>query len=288
MKKLFLIALLTGVLAGKTAAQDAEMTKKNIRSMYKALEMKTYAQFADLLSENPTDYAGPQPIQGKEAVVKQIQGIFDGLSDVKIAIEDIAVSGNKYYVKNTLTAKHTGNLFGMIPPTNKSVVWSDVDILEFDKEGKCRAHWANNPNGLFEQIGYLAFTNPNTMYVMQGYEKFGKGDVAGIVDLSTDDVVWDVTDNPSPTVARVYKGKKELGMFFKTLGAGLQISKFEPIRFLADGDNVTAYVMTEYKLAGSNKLYKTTLVHHFTFRDGKIASFKEIIDLPQEVTMAAK
>jgi hypothetical protein len=33
-------------------------------------------------------------------------------------------------------------------------------------------------------------------------------------------------------------------------------------------------------------MYKTTLVHHFGMNNGKIASFKEIVDKPQEITMA--
>jgi ketosteroid isomerase-like protein len=287
MKKLLLIALLTGVLAAKTSAQDVEMNKKNIREMYASLEKKDYSKFGASLSENAVDYAaGPEPVRGREACMAVIKSIFEAFSEVQVTVEDIAVSGNKYYVKNTLKAKHTGNLLGMIPATNRSIIWSDVDILELDKNGKCVAHWANNPNALLEQVGYLAFANPNTAAVMQGYEKFGKGDVMGIADACTDNIVWDVIDNPDAKVARVYNGKKELGMFFKNLSEALQITKFEPYRFFADGDNVTAYVNTEYKMAATGKMYKTTLVHHFGMNNGKIASFKEIVDKPQEITMA--
>lgn len=289
MKKLFLIALLTGVLAGRTSAQEVEMNKKNIRELYTALEKKDYAKFGASLSENAVDYAaGPEPVRGREACVAVIKSIFEALSDVKIEVEDIAVSDNKYYVKNTLKAKNTGNLLGMIPATNRPVIWTDVDIIELDKNGKCVAHWANNPNALLEQVGYLAFANPNTAAVMQGYEKFGKGDIMGIADACTDNIVWDVTDHPDAKVARVYTGKKELAMFFKNLSEGLKITKFEPYRFFADGDNVIAYITTEYKMTGNGKMYKTTLVHHFGMNNGKIASFKEVVDKPQEITMATK
>lgn len=289
MKKILLITLLTGVLVGKTIAQDVEMNKKAIRDVYASFEKKDYMKFGSHLSENAVDYAaGPEPVRGRAACVAAIKSVFDALSDIKIVIDDIAVSGNKYYIKNTLTAKHTGSLFEMIPATNRTVIWSDVDILELDKNGQCVAHWANNPNGLLEQIGYLALANPNTSIVMQGYEKFGKGDIAGILMVCTDNVMWDVIDNPAASVARVYNGKKELGMFFKSLSEALQITKFEPTRFMADGDDVTAYVNIEYKMNSTGKLYKSILVHHFVIRDGKIASFKEIVDKPQEMTMAKK
>lgn len=289
MKKSLLITLLMGVLAGKTFAQDVETTKKALRDSYTAIEQKDFARFASHLSDNCIDYgAGPEPVRGKEAVINMMKSIFNAFSDVKITVEDIAVSGNKYYIKNTLTAKHTGPLLGMIPATGKDIVWSDVDIVEVDKNGKCVAHWVNNPNALLEQVGYLAFANPNTAAVLKGYELFGKGDFKGIGEACTDDIVWDVMDNPDPKIARVYNGKKELGMFFKNLSEAMQITKFEPYRFMADGDHVTAFINGEYKLAGSSKLYKNTLVHHFLVRNGKIASFKELVDKPQEITMAKK
>ncbi|WP_428655669.1 nuclear transport factor 2 family protein [Runella sp.] len=289
MKNILLVALLAGLPASQIIAQDVEMNRKHIREVFTALEKKDYAKFASNLSENAIDYAaGPEPARGREACVAAVKSIFDALSDVHITIDDIGVSGNKYYVKNTLKAKHTGNLFGMIPPTGKPIAWSDVDILELDKDGKCVAHWANNPNALFEQIGYLAFANPNTSLVMQGYAKFGKGDFGGIADACTDDVVWDVTDNPDAKTARVYNGKKELGMFFKNLSTALQITKFEPVRFFADGDDVIAFINTEYKMTGNPKLYRTTLVHHFVLKNGKIASFKEIVDKLQEIAVATK
>ncbi|MFN8352972.1 MAG: nuclear transport factor 2 family protein [Spirosomataceae bacterium] len=289
MKKLFFIALLMGVLVGKTVAQNAETNKKALREIYNALEKKDYATFGAHLSPNAVDYAaGPEPTRGRDAVVASIKGIFDALSDIKITVEDIAVSGNKYYVKNTLMAKHTGTMFGMVPATNRSVSWSDVDILELDNNGQCIAHWANNPNGLLEQIGFLALANPNTSIVMQAYEKFGKGDIPSILAMCADNVVWDVLDNPASSVARVYTGKQEVGVFFKSLMGALQIVKFEPLRFMADGDDVTAYINTEYKMTGSNQLYKTTLVHHIVIQNGKISSFKEISDKPQEITMAKK
>lgn len=289
MKNILLVALLAGLPASRIIAQDVETNRKNIREVFGALEKKDFAKFAAHLSENAVDYAaGPEPARGREACVAAVKSIFDALSDVHITIDDIGVSGNKYYVKNTLKAKHTGNLFGMIPPTGKPIAWSDVDILELDKDGKCIAHWANNPNALFEQIGYLAFANPNTALVMQGYAKFGKGDFGGIADACTDDIVWDVMDNPDAKTARVYNGKKELGMFFKNLSTALQIIKFEPFRFFADGDDVVAYINTEYKMTGSPKPYRTTLVHHFVLKNGKIASFKEIVDKLQEIAVATK
>jgi hypothetical protein len=49
MKKLLLITLLTGVLAGKTSAQDVEMTKKALRDSYTAIEQKDFARFASHL-----------------------------------------------------------------------------------------------------------------------------------------------------------------------------------------------------------------------------------------------
>lgn len=221
-------------------------------------------------------------------MVKSLNDFFGAFPDYTISVESITVDGNKAYVQNTFKGTHTGTLAGMIPATNKAVVWRDVDIIEFNIVGKMVAYWANNPNAVLDKIGYHALSNPNTAAVIEGYAQFGKGDVASIVAACTDDVVWNVITSPAPNVARIYKGKQELATFFSALSAGLQITKFEPYRFLADGDDVVAFINTKYKLTGNPKLYKAALIHHFVMRDGKIASFKEVMDKPQEISVATK
>ncbi|GAA4406525.1 hypothetical protein GCM10023187_26060 [Nibrella viscosa] len=287
MKPFFTI-LFAIILVSQATAQTTEI-EKSAREFYKALAKRNLDKAATYIADDAIDYGqGPTPIKGREAIMKSIADFFMAFPETSISVEGVAVEGNKVYIRNTFSGVQKAPLAGVIPPTNKLVTYQDVDILEFNRTGKIVAHWASNPTAVLDQLGYHAYTNPNTMAVMDGYKLFGKGDIAGLLASCTDDVVWNVLDSPAAGVARVYRGKKEVGQFFTNLAAGLQITQFTPFRFFADGDEVIALVNCEFKMPGDPKLYKVSLAHHFTMRDGRIASFKEIVDKPQEVVMAAK
>ena len=279
MRKTILLSLFVCAYTTALYAQSADVMKTNAKGAITAIANHDFTKFLSYLSENSTDYSmGPQPVKGKQAIEASVKDFATAFPDYKVDIEGVAVDGNKAYVPNTFKGIQSGTLAGIIPATNKMVTWKDIDVMQFDKDGKITAHWAVNSNTVLDQIGYHAYTVPATMVVMQGYQNFGKGNFASITDGCTDDIVWDVTDNPSAKVSNVYKGKSAVANFFKTLGANMQITKFEPYRFLADGDDVTAYIHTTYKLDG--KEYNANLVHHFVIKNDQIASFKEFVDKP--------
>lgn len=282
MKKIFFSLLAVVLCSLNTFSQSADMIKMNARAAITAIANHDFKTFLTYIADDAVDYGmGPGVLKGKTAISEALMDFFKAFPDYKVSIESVSVDGDKAYVQNTFTGTHTGTLAGVIPPTNKWVEWKDVDVMQFNKNGKIIGHWVNNPNAILDQIGYHAFTNPAAMAVMKGYEMFGKGDVKGVADACTEDVKWDVTDNPSSKIAKVYTGKKEAGEFFKGLAGSMQITKFEPYKFFADGDEVVAFINTEYKMDG--KMYKATLVHYFVIKNGMIASFKEVTDKPMMV-----
>jgi ketosteroid isomerase-like protein/predicted ester cyclase len=253
--------------------------KQITRSMYAALQNRQFDQFAALMADDARDYGqGPQVVVGRDNIMAGLKGLFSAFPDYAIQLEDIAVSDNRVYAKNTFTGTQTQPLMGSIPPTHQKVVWTDTDILEFNEEGKIVAHWANNPNEILYQLGYGAMANPNTHVVIHAYQCFGKGDVAGILALCAENVVWDATDNPLLAHPRLYRGQADFGQFFKDLANGATITKFEPRRFLADGSDVVAFSDCEFTQHG--KAQKDQVVHHFTIKNGKIVSAKEFSSKP--------
>ena len=261
--------------------------KKITKESYDAIINHDIDKFATFLADNAVDYGqGPEPVKGKAAIIEGLKSFLSAFPDYKVTVEDIAVSGNRVYIKNNFKATHTMPLMGMIPATGKKVDWHDTDIIEFDSNGKISAHWANNPNEPLYQIGYGSFTNPNTAIILDAYNKFGKQDFAGIAALCANNVVWDVSDNPSSQTAKVYNGQKEVTQFFANLMANAQVVKFEPQRFLADGDDVMTMVDVEYKLKGDPKTYSAPFFHAAKCQNGKIVSFKEVVGKSKEAMMA--
>lgn len=287
MKKLILMVGLVGVLSHTSYAQTAELIKQNVRNAYAKLGKMDLDGFSTYLAQNCVDYQGPMAITGRDAVKESLKVFLTAFPGYTIEIKDISVSGNKAYVYNTFSGTQTRTLMDL-PATGKKVEWTDIDILEFDKEGKITTHWVINPNAVLDQLGFHAFTQPNTMLIMEAYQKFGKGDIPGILSQCSDDIRWDVRGNVAPELANVYNGKTELINFFTILSKTFTITQFEPYRFFADGDEVTVFIKSKFLNSSDKKTYETLLVHHFILKDNKVISFKEIQDRPEEVSLAQK
>lgn len=107
------------------------------------------------------------------------------------------------------------------------------------------------------------------------YEAFGRGDVAAIVDLVTDDVDW--ASAPDSSVAPwygIHKGKGEVTKFFEELGASIEVTKFEPLTFGSNDTEVFAVIRFGFKSRATGKSGEMDLHHRWTLEDGKIALYR--------------
>lgn len=199
-------------------------------------------------------------------------------------ILEIAPAGNgKYLLRMMLTGTHTGEFMG-IPPTGKAVKWLDADIVTMNAQGKCISHEITNTGEVLVQIGHGSLLNPATQLVIQVYEKFGKGDVEGILTLCNENVVFEIEDRNFDAKKRTYRGKKEVGEFFGELAGKISYSKFQPVRFIADGEDVFIIVETNYEVLGNKKTYSSKYTHHFKIVNGKISYFNGLDGFATEST----
>ena len=111
------------------------------------------------------------------------------------------------------------------------------------------------------------------------YEAFGRGDVLAILDQLADDVVWD-QDAPSYGVP-IYEpgvGKEHVKSFFTAL-QGVEFLRFEPMNFLAGGNQVAVTISVEAKIRDTGKVVTALEIHLWTFgNDGKVSRFFHCID----------
>lgn len=71
---------------------------------------------------------------GPDGMMEQVKPLLAALDSIHFEIKDIMVDGNKVSLWIEITAKHTGELFG-IPPTNKQVKFREAAWYEM-KDGK--------------------------------------------------------------------------------------------------------------------------------------------------------
>lgn len=261
------------------AQDNTARDKANIQKAYDALNRRDWATFESLCTPNFTDYnVGPGPVVGVKAAIELYKQFQSGFPDFNIKIHEIAAAGNgRYFLRVTISGTNTGS-FMMLPPTGKPIKFDDSDVVELNAEGKCFSHTITNAGEPLRQIGYGSMINPSTQTVLAVYEKFGKGDVPGILAMSTDEVMFDIQDRMFDAKARMFKGKAGVGQFFQELGSKFQYIKFQPTRFIADGEDVFILVDVEYKYIPTGKIYVSTYTHHFKIQNGKVAFFRGLDD----------
>lgn len=274
----FLLLLATSFAA--TAQRNVQRDMANARAAYDALNRRDYNAFITLCAPEFTEYtAGPQPVTGPANCVEVYKMFFAAFPDLKFKILEIASPDNgRYYLKVQITGTNTGSFNGL-PATGKKVDVVDVDIVEVNTDSKATSHWSANPNGMLTAIGYGSVANESVGVVMAVYEKFGKGDVPGILSMCTADVKFDIHDSVFDNKQRTFKGQSEVAAFFKELGQKAQYSTFQPWRFVADGDDVFVLVNVAYKHLPAGKNYETTYTHQFKVVNGKVAYFKGLDEI---------
>lgn len=118
----------------------------------------------------------------------------------------------------------------------------------------------------------------NTEIVQKGYEYFGTGNIEGLLTLFTDDILWTVPDIENATFAGSREGTAAVAEFFGQLVADEDITRFEPLEFIAEGDKVIVLGESAATVRETGKSYETEWVHVFHMRDGKVSEFKEFFD----------
>jgi ketosteroid isomerase-like protein len=119
-------------------------------------------------------------------------------------------------------------------------------------------------------------SNIDTVKAM--YEAFGRGDIPAILDKLDENVEWDTDyDSPAAPWMEPRRGRDNIPGFFEAV-ATMQITKFEPHTFGADGNKVVAVVDIEADPKGKHYVIPNE-GHLWTFNDeGKVTKFQHMTD----------
>jgi ketosteroid isomerase-like protein len=126
----------------------------------------------------------------------------------------------------------------------------------------------------------------NIKTIQRVYEAFGRGDVATILDLVTDDVDW--ASEGVSTVPPWYgprHGKEQVGAFFQSVAEAMDVQEFTPLTFATNDTDVLTVVKFAVTARATGRSASMNLHHWFTFRDGKIAHYRGSEDTAQTVAV---
>ena len=134
-------------------------------------------------------------------------------------------------------------------------------------------------------------TKSHTDTVAAMYEAFGRGDVAAILAALSEDIAWDVTEEPwTPHAAGVdwlapRHGRAEVAEFFAIAGTWTY-ERFEILDLLASATQVAAIVRLVADLPNGSRLDEV-VVHLWTFGDdGSIVALRRMLDTAANIAAA--
>lgn len=118
----------------------------------------------------------------------------------------------------------------------------------------------------------------NINLVKESYERFLKGDIAGVIQMATDDVVWETPGPSDIPTAGTYKGKEQVGEFFSKLANTFDPVSFTPQEFIAQNDKVVTLGEYTWRVKSNGRTFSSKWAHVSTIRNGKFTNFREYGD----------
>jgi ketosteroid isomerase-like protein len=117
-------------------------------------------------------------------------------------------------------------------------------------------------------------TEENKRVVENVFEKFGRGDVPGLLALVNEDAEWAA---PGPEVVPYFgerRGREGALEFFTRLGENVEFERFEPGDFIAEGDRVVVLGFERGRVRPTGKSFDNAWALVFTIRDGMVAGLR--------------
>jgi ketosteroid isomerase-like protein len=108
-----------------------------------------------------------------------------------------------------------------------------------------------------------------------GYERFAAGDIAGVLELFDDELVW--STQPSLPFGGVYHGPAGAAEFFTKLPQNFDELRVEPTTFIDAGDVVVVQGVHRGRSATGSG-FEVPWVHVWQLHGGKATGFTEVMD----------
>jgi ketosteroid isomerase-like protein len=114
--------------------------------------------------------------------------------------------------------------------------------------------------------------------VQQVYNDFKNGDVPALLAKMDSSIQWEVPHIPNARISGRRQGRERVQEFFSILATDQDVVRFEPRKFVAQGDTVVALGDYEWRVKATGKAFKSDFAHVFTVRDGHVTGFHEFMD----------
>ena len=119
----------------------------------------------------------------------------------------------------------------------------------------------------------------NRQRVLDLLDSFARGDLDGALSHCTDDIDF-LTHAPIDVLPHLGSrhGKAEMREMWETVQARYSEVRYQTPETVAEGDMVAAYLRAFFRKRSNDRVVQFDMAVFYTFRDGRIAQIREIID----------
>jgi ketosteroid isomerase-like protein len=123
------------------------------------------------------------------------------------------------------------------------------------------------------------------------YESFGRGDIAAILEMVSEDVAWEQWNDNTAQRAGVpwfepREGRKGAAAFFDSLGV-MEIHDFQVINLMEGGNQIAATVRMDFTVKDTGERVRDEEIHLWTFdQDGKVSRMRHYTDTAKHIKAA--
>lgn len=128
----------------------------------------------------------------------------------------------------------------------------------------------------------------NIDFIKQCYDAYMKADAPRLLSYMAPDVVWEIPEMPGMAFSGKRTGHAEVAEFFRLVAEGQELRRFEPQEFFAHGDRVVVLGTNDWTIRANGVDLSADWAHIFTVRDGKVVSFRQMLDTHQAVEAHAR
>jgi uncharacterized protein len=117
-----------------------------------------------------------------------------------------------------------------------------------------------------------------TAIVQKAYQCFGEGNVPGILELLTDNVVWISPHHAPVKPIGTFEGKDNVVQFFMQIGGTTEFQVFEPRLFVENENVVAVQGYSKGVVKSTGKSFEGEWVMWWTFEGDKVSRFQAFED----------
>lgn len=152
---------------------------------------------------------------------------------------------------------------------------SDNTCYEVDLEQSFSERPLGLPTSAAGEAAGAMTVRENVELVRQAYAAVGQGEIPRLLEMMSEDVEIQL---PGPTqipFTGTYRGREEAGQLFLTLAESAKVERFEPIEYIAHGDQVVVLGHEQLTAKPTGRTWATDWVMCWTVHNGEITALRE-------------